>query len=57
MDSLTRQKATLAEVRQRELEAYIQVKRSVDTVEQAQLEKAEVRTDHSLKIQTLFCVS
>lgn len=54
MGSLTRQKANLAEVRQRELEAYVQVKKSVETVEQAQLEKAEVisHLKHYYKLKT-----
>lgn len=42
MNTLTGQKAVLAEVRQREFEAYNQVKNSCHMVEQAQLEKAEV---------------
>ena len=42
MNTLTGQKAVLAEVRQREFEAYNQVKKSCHMVEQAQLEKAEV---------------
>lgn len=42
MNALTGQKAVLAEVRQREFEAYNQVKNSCHMVEQAQLEKAEV---------------
>ena len=42
MNMLTGQKAVLAEVRQREFEAYNQVKKSCNMVEQAQLEKAEV---------------
>lgn len=42
MNMLTGQKAVLAEVRQREFEAYNQVKKSCHMVEQAQLEKAEV---------------
>ena len=46
LNTLTGQKAVLAEVRQREFEAYNQVKNSCHMVEQAQLEKAEV----SLKI-------
>ncbi|KAL9953421.1 hypothetical protein ACROYT_G040840 [Oculina patagonica] len=41
MNTLTGQKAVLAEVRQREFEAYNQVKKSCHMVEQAQLEKAE----------------
>ncbi|XP_066026078.1 serologically defined colon cancer antigen 8 homolog [Pocillopora verrucosa] len=41
MNMLTGQKAVLAEVRQREFEAYNQVKKSCNMVEQAQLEKAE----------------
>lgn len=41
MNMLTGQKAVLAEVRQREFEAYNQVKKSCHMVEQAQLEKAE----------------
>ncbi|KAM7443717.1 centrosome cycle [Porites harrisoni] len=41
MNTLTGQKAVLAEVRQREFEAYNQVKNSCHMVEQAQLEKAE----------------
>lgn len=44
MNTLTGQKAVLAEVRQREFEAYNQVKNSCHMVEQAQLEKAEVCT-------------
>lgn len=47
METLTRQKATLAEVRQRELDAYMQVKKSCEMVEQAQLEKAEVGYKHA----------
>lgn len=42
MDTLTEQKAVLGQVRQREFEAYNQVKKSCHMVEQAQLEKAEV---------------
>ena len=42
MNTMTGQKAVLAEVRQREFEAYNQVKKSCHMVEQAQLEKAEV---------------
>ena len=42
MNMLTGQKAVLTEVRQREFEAYNQVKKSCNMVEQAQLEKAEV---------------
>lgn len=41
MDTLTEQKAVLGQVRQREFEAYNQVKKSCHMVEQAQLEKAE----------------
>ena len=44
MNTLTGQKAVLAEVRQREFEAYNQVKSSCHMVEQAQLEKAEVQS-------------
>ena len=53
MNTLTGQKAVLAEVRQREFEAYNQVKKSCHMVEQAQLEKAEV---HPISIK-LFCAS
>lgn len=42
MDRFAKQKSSLAESQQREFEAYIEVKKSVETVEQAQLEKAEV---------------
>ena len=42
LDTLTEQKAVLGEVRQREFEAYNQVKKSCHVVERAQLEKAEV---------------
>lgn len=45
MDTLTEQKAVLGEVRQREFEAYNQVKKSCHMVEQAQLEKAEVNEE------------
>ncbi|XP_068681443.1 serologically defined colon cancer antigen 8 homolog [Montipora foliosa] len=41
MNTLTEQKEVLGEVRQREFEAYSQVKNSCHMVEQAQLEKAE----------------
>ena len=42
METLVKQKSLLTQCQQREFEAYIQVKKSVETVEQAQLEKAEV---------------
>lgn len=51
MNTLTGQKAVLAEVRQREFEAYNQVKKSCHMVEQAQLEKAEV---HLISIVILY---
>ena len=50
MNTLTGQKAVLAEVRQREFEAYNQVKNSCHMVEQAQLEKAEVCHAEILKV-------
>ena len=53
MNTLTGQKAVLAEVRQREFEAYNQVKKSCHMVEQAQLEKAEV---HLIDISNLHNV-
>jgi len=49
MNTLTGQKAILAEVRQREFEAYNQVKKSCHMVEQAQLEKAEVQVQQGLE--------
>ena len=51
---LTGQKAVLAEVRQREFEAYNQVKNSCHMVEQAQLEKAEVCHAEILKFVELI---
>ena len=54
MNTLTGQKAVLAEVRQREFEAYNQVKNSCHMVEQAQLEKAEVCHAEMLKFGELF---
>ena len=55
MNTLTGQKAVLAEVRQREFEAYNQVKKSCHMVEQAQLEKAEVHLV-SISYSVLECV-
>lgn len=56
MNTLTGQKAVLAEVRQREFEAYNQVKKSCHMVEQAQLEKAEVHLI-SISHSVLECIS
>ena len=55
MNTLTGQKAVLAEVRQREFEAYNQVKNSCHMVEQAQLEKAEVCHAEILKFVEIHC--
>ena len=54
MNTLTGQKAVLAEVRQREFEAYNQVKNSCHMVEQAQLEKAEVCHEEIVKFVELI---
>ena len=54
MNTLTGQKAVLAEVRQREFEAYNQVKNSCHMVEQAQLEKAEVCHEEIVKFVKLI---
>ena len=43
MATLAKHKSLLTQSQQREFEAYIEVKKSVETVEQAQLEKAEVQ--------------
>ena len=43
MDRVTSMKSRLSELQQREEEAYQQVKRSVQMVEQAQLEQTQVR--------------
>jgi len=56
MNTLTGQKAVLAEVRQREFEAYNQVKKSCHMVEQAQLEKAEVHLI-GVRYSVLECIS
>ena len=56
MNTLTGQKAVLAEVRQREFEAYNQVKNSCHMVEQAQLEKAEVCHVEILKFVELISI-
>ena len=56
MNTLTGQKAVLAEVRQREFEAYNQVKQSCHLVEQAQLEKAEVHVS-SISYSVQECIS
>ena len=56
MNTLTGQKAVLAEVRQREFEAYNQVKKSCHMVEQAQLEKAEVHTIN-ISSRLIYCVA
>ena len=56
MNTLTGQKAVLAEVRQREFEAYNQVKNSCHMVEQAQLEKAEVCHAEILKFGELISI-
>ena len=56
MNTLTGQKAVLAEVRQREFEAYNQVKNSCYMVEQAQLEKAEVCHAEILKFVELISI-
>ena len=56
MNTLTGQKAVLAEVRQREFEAYNQVKNSCHMVEQAQLEKAEVCHAEILKFVELISI-
>ena len=56
MNTLTGQKAVLAEVRQREFEAYNQVKKSCHMVEQAQLEKAEVHLNNT-SYSVLECIS
>ena len=45
MDALNKQRKLLADMRKRELEAYTQVKKSCEMVEQAQLEKHEVCGD------------
>lgn len=42
MATLAKHKSLLTQSQQREFEAYIEVKKSVETVGQAQLEKAEV---------------
>lgn len=54
MDTLTEQKAVLGQVRQREFEAYNQVKKSCHMVEQAQLEKAEVNGEMNGWIKMQF---
>jgi len=56
MNTLTGQKVVLAEVRQREFEAYNQVKQSCHLVEQAQLEKAEVHVS-SISYSVQECIS
>ena len=56
MNTLTGQKAVLAEVRQREFEAYNQVKNSCHMVEQAQLEKAEVCHAEILRFVELISI-
>ena len=43
MDTLGRLKASMNDLKEREANAYHQVKQSVTMVEQAQLEKTEVR--------------
>ena len=47
MDRVTSMKSRLSELQQREEEAYQQVKRSVQMVEQAQLEQTQVRRRES----------
>lgn len=42
METLTSQNSAMAKARQRELDAYTQVKKSCEMAEQAQLQKAEV---------------
>ncbi|KAK3725336.1 hypothetical protein QZH41_008957 [Actinostola sp. cb2023] len=43
METLTSQNSSISKIRQREIDAYNQVKKSCELAEQAQLEKAEVR--------------
>ena len=48
MNTLTTMKATMDEMKHRETESYEQVKQSVNMVEQAQLEKTQVRWLYTL---------
>lgn len=51
MATLAKHKSLLTQSQQHEFESYIEVKKSVETIEQAQLEKAEA----TIKIQQLRC--
>ena len=55
MDWVTSMKSRLSELQQREEEAYQQVKRSVQMVEQAQLEQTQVRRREKF-ILLLYCI-
>ena len=55
VDRVTSMKSRLSELQQREEEAYQQVKRSVQMVEQAQLEQTQVRTREKF-ILLLYCI-
>ena len=55
VDRVTSMKSRLSELQQKEEEAYQQVKRSVQMVEQAQLEQTQVRR-REMFILLLYCI-
>ena len=56
VDRVTSMKSRLSELQQREEEAYQQVKRSVQMIEQAQLEQTQVRR-REMFIFLLYCLT